>query len=344
MLQNQGPNNLVISGLNTQAMMNYGIGPGSGVLRQQVAKHSNNNMDFINYLYSQTETLDNSFAPINLSNKATVTVNGQGGDDFFLVNLTSVPLGLKTVTINGNSGYNVLAGVSLPTASGFYIYKNVQRVDTNANAIFIDLLYAEILDRPADNKGLYYWEDLLLTTAVRGDIIKRIEQSPEARTQLLENWYRHLLRRDVDSAGMSYWIGVFAQGATEEQVEASILGSQEFAGLAQNMVGGTDPNLNIVQAWYQLLLNRTADNNTLSYWWNFLQSNSLATAAQNILQSQEFHTLAISGFYLSFLGRGIDDVSRNFWNSPELQVQSLGQIRQAIEDSPEFFARTGKSH
>jgi hypothetical protein len=342
-MQSQGANNIVISGLNTQAMMNFGSGPGSGDFPGQNAKLEDDNSAFVNFLENQNETLDNAFAPITLSNKTTLTVNGQSGADLFLVNLTSVPAGLKTVTINGNFVNSVLAGVSLPTASGFYIYRNVKRVDTNANAIFIDLLYAEILNRTADSMGFYYWDNLMSTVATRYDVINRIEQSAEGRANLLRNWYRHLLRRDLDSAGMSYWLGQFQQGATEEQVEAGILGSQEFAALAQNTIGGTDPNQSAIQAMYQLLLNRTADNNALSYWQNFLQSNSITTAAQNILQSQEFRALAVSGFYLSLLGRRIDDVSKNFFASPDLQGQSLSQIREEIEDSPEFYAR-GKSH
>jgi hypothetical protein len=342
-MQNQGANNLVISGLNAQAMMNFGSGPGSGDFRGQNAKPADDNSTFINFLENQNETLDNAFAPITLSNKATVTVNGQAGADLFVVNLTSVPAGLKSVTINGNYVNSVLAGVSLPTASGFYIYKNLQRVDTNANSIFVDLLYAEILNRTAEWKSLNYWGDQLATVMTRYDVINGIEQSAEGRTNLLRNWYRHLLRRDLDSYGMSYWLGLFQQGATEEQVEADILGSPEFAAVAQNMIGGTDPNQSAIQAMYQLLLNRTADNSALSYWWNFLQNNSMATAAQTILQSQEFRALAVSGFYLSLLGRRIDDVSKNFFASPDLQGQSLSQMRKMIEDSPEFYAR-GQKH
>src|SRR5262249_52047973 len=42
-IQNQGPNNVVITGLNNQAMMNFASGPGSGDFRAQSASRGNGN-------------------------------------------------------------------------------------------------------------------------------------------------------------------------------------------------------------------------------------------------------------------------------------------------------------
>ena len=342
----QGANGgLVIAGFNAPALSAPG-GPDSDEHGNHGGKHGDDNgkgddksqASSLNFLEDQDATTDNAFAALTLTNKTNVTVNGVGGNNLFVVNLPSVPAGLKSLTINGGTGYNVLVGSTLPT--GLTITQvNIQREDTDANAIFIDLLYAERLDRAADQAGLNYWMSILNGAGGRTGVINGIEESLEGRSNLLRNWYRHFLGRDLDQPGANYWLGQFGQGESEEQIQAGILGSQEFMERAQSLGGGTSQNQNVVQSLYNLLLNRTADNNGLSYWQNFLQNNGAAATALSMMQSQEFLTEAVTDFYQSLLGRNLDDAGKNFWTSPAMRGQDLSHIRADIEGSDEFFHR-----
>ncbi len=283
---------------------------------------------------TEDETTSNAFAPLTLSNKTNVTVNGLGGDDQFVTNIHSVPTGLTTLTLDGGTGTNVLVGEALPTGMTTNLL-NITRQDTDADDVLIDNLFAERLHRPPDTVGKNFWKGIL-NSAGRSAVIQGIEDSLEARTNLLETWYQRFLGRNVDQAGVQFWTNVMAQGATEEQVESGILASQEFLQRAQSLVGSSNQNENFIRAAFRLLLNRDGDAAALTFFGNLLQSNGRDVAALNMLQSQEFRTLTVNAFYQTLLGRNLDDAGRNFWVNGG---QDLAEVRKGIETSDEFFNR-----
>ncbi|MCI0458124.1 MAG: DUF4214 domain-containing protein [Gemmataceae bacterium] len=278
----------------------------------------------------------NAFRPLTLSNKTNVTVNGLGGDDLFVANIGAVPEGLESLTLDGGDGTNVLVGRPLPAGLTVTLL-NLQRQDNDEASSFINRIYADQLNRPADVAGLNHWKGILNSSG-RGAVIRGIEQSLEGRTNLVRNWYRQFLGREVDDAGLSYWVGQrLIQGASEEEVQAGILGSAEFLQRAQGQFNSGDPNENFLRAVYRLLLKRDLDPAGLAFWGGVVQTFGREAVGLGVMQSQEFRTLALATFYETLLERDLDEAGSRYWmNLPG----NLDDVRQGIQESDEFFKKS----
>jgi hypothetical protein len=320
---------------NNNGNKNGNNGNGNGNNNDNNSGHKSADKD-LDFLEDQDETTDNAFAGLTLTNKTNVTVNGLGGDDLFVANITSVPTGLTTLTLDGGTGTNVLVGRALPTTGVTVTVLNFQRQDTDDNDIFIDDMFAERLERTPDTAAMTFFRGVL-NSGGQAAVVQDIEQSEEAEIDLIRNDFLHLLGRDVDNAGAAFFLSLFQQGATEEQVEATILGSQEFMAHAQSLIGATNQNENFIRGAFTLLLGHDASASALSAWENFLQSGNTTTAALLMTESTEFRTQALNGFFATLLGRPLDAAGSNFFlNVPGM---SLSQMRMAIEDSAEFLSR-----
>jgi hypothetical protein len=170
-------------------------------------------------------------------------------------------------------------------------------------------------------------------------VIDSILHSEEARTNQLQAFYQHFLGRSLDDAGRQFFLNLFDQGASEEQVMAAILGSQEFQQRAQSLGGGTSASANLINAMSRVLLNHDADSNVQNFFGTLLQNTDASTVAQTIMQSQEFRTLATAQFFQTLLGRNLDDAARNFFTSLPPST-GLDQIFAMIAQSNEFFNRS----
>jgi hypothetical protein len=283
---------------------------------------------------NETETTANAFAPLTLTNKVNVTVNGLGGDDLFVTNIKSLPAGLQSLTLDGGTGTNILVGRALPPGVTLL---NITRQDKDDDDMFIDDLFAEMLERPADQSALNFFKGVLNGPGGRLGVITGIEGSDEARTDRLQTWFQHFLGRNLDDNARQFFLGLFSQGLSDEQIEAAILQSQEFQTRANSLVGAANQQENFVRALSRVLLNRDADDNLLKFFENVEQNNGAGTAALVMMQSQEFRTLATSGFFQTLLGRDLDDKASSFFTS--LPV-GLDRVFAMIAESDEFFNRS----
>ncbi len=50
----------------------------------------------------------------------------------------------------------------------------------------------------------------------------------DPHAELVQAWYQRYLRRSVDWNGLQNWVGQFRRGMTQEQVQAALLGSDEY--------------------------------------------------------------------------------------------------------------------
>src|SRR5439155_5596432 len=119
----------------------------------------------------------------------------------------------------------------------------------SANAVFVNTLYEQLLNRPADQPGLSGWLNALTQGASRTQIAQGIEASREYLTRLVDSLYTTLLNRPADQGGEAGFVNALANGMSIEQVKATMLGSPEF--FAQQ---GND-NTAFLQALYQDVLN-----------------------------------------------------------------------------------------
>ena len=99
----------------------------------------------------------------------------------------------------------------------------------SANAVFVAMVYRQLLGREVDAAGLPGWVNWLSRGASRAQVVQAIEQSAEYRTKVVDNLYLQFLHRTADSAGEAGFVAALGAGMTIEQVKAIFLGSPELS-------------------------------------------------------------------------------------------------------------------
>jgi len=88
-------------------------------------------------------------------------------------------------------------------------------------------LYQNVLGRVASDDEVAYWRNVMKATPLTNVALGFIG-SRENRRELIDGWYQNYLNRPSDAAGLDYWFDRLAQGASQEQIQASILSSAEY--------------------------------------------------------------------------------------------------------------------
>ena len=219
---------------------------------------------------------------------------------------------------------------------------------SSANAVYVNLLYEQLLARPADAGGLSGWVTLLTQTekvpgtvfqqtdntkTVPGtfSVVAAIEQSQEYRTRLVDNLYATLLARPADPAGEAGFVQALGSGTTIEQVKAIMLGSPEYFQRAGSS------NLAFLQALYHTVLNRALDPAGQSGWSAALAREDRATVAAQLLASPEAEQDLVAAGYLQYLHRPADPAGLAGWLTHLQQGMSDQTLTANLLGSDEFF-------
>jgi hypothetical protein len=274
-----------------------------------------------------------SFPSISFANKTNVVINGLGGNDLFVVNVTQSAAGLKTLTLDGGTGTNVLAARNLPPGVTV-TQKNIQQQVTDTDDIFIEEMYQERLERPASAAEVAIWKNALHGPAGQAGVVQGIEQSPEARTLVVKQFYQRYLGRQAANGEEQGWVNALLHGQREEVVLAGILASPEFYARAQTLITSGTADERFVQAMYQFLLNRPASAAEVSGWVNALPTIGRSGVALGFAQSNEFRADTVAAFYAMFLHRSADLPGLNGWVNSSLD---LAHVRLGFEGSAEFM-------
>ncbi|HVX64761.1 MAG TPA: DUF4214 domain-containing protein, partial [Pirellulales bacterium] len=75
--------------------------------------------------------------------------------------------------------------------------------------------------------GLAYWTSYIQTHS-KQSVVLGFVTSDEYRLGLINGWFQVYLGRQLDAAGSQYWLHQMKLGETQEQIQAGILGSDEF--------------------------------------------------------------------------------------------------------------------
>jgi hypothetical protein len=170
-------------------------------------------------------------------------------------------------------------------------YANQNRTD----AQFLDDLYETFFARPGDSDGLAYWQsqldagltrEMVLTSflfspefmqmTAKMDQIQAYTQTNRAETNMTLDFYRGILARVPDTAGMDFWLGQMrdaqcagagAVDSAADRISQSFLGSAEYAARAR-----TDAQY--VGDLYNAFLRRGADAGGFNFWVGQLQSHA----------------------------------------------------------------------
>ena len=187
------------------------------------------------------------------------------------------------------------------------------------NEGFVTQLYRDVLKREPDQGGLTAWTGMLKSgqgqdskaqQALRAEVAQAFVNSAEYRMDVVQGFYNTLLHRAADPAGLNAWTTFLAQGGTQPQLEAKLLGSDEYF----TTRGGGTVN-GYLQALYQDVLNRPVDPVGLEAATTSLSGNdSVATRtalASAIINSQEGDIVTIDHLYSQFLQRAPDSTGLN---------------------------------
>jgi len=201
----------------------------------------------------------------------------------------------------------------------------------SANAVYVNLLYEQLLGRPADAGGMSGWVTLLTQGTPRTQVAAAIEQSQEYRTRLVDSLYTTLLARPADPAGEAGFVQALGSGTTIEQVKAIMLGSPEYFQRAGSS------NLAFLQALYHSVLNRALDSAGQSGWSAALAQEDRATLAAQLLASPEAEQDLVQAGYLQYLHRPADAAGLAAWLTHLQQGMSDQTLMANLLGSNEFF-------
>jgi hypothetical protein len=96
---------------------------------------------------------------------------------------------------------------------------------------FVTALYRQVLGRAAD-AGLGWWVAQLGQGVSRSSVALAFVTSSEARRDTVSRDFSTVLGRPPDPNGLTFWANQLMRGATDEQVVASLVGSDEFSSRA----------------------------------------------------------------------------------------------------------------
>jgi FG-GAP-like repeat len=257
-----------------------------------------------------------------------------------IVSLASSPTYFSEARINGNDGLFVTA-----------IYQDLFHRAPSAfehDTLFVPQLFnAEAVSRTQDARTLLAGQPY--------------------QTIFIQSVYNQFLNRDAGSTEVNVQLNRLSGGYTQEQVIASLLGTQEYySNDAPAVVGGgaMASNATLIRAMYkQLFPGYAVSQSEVDFWVSKINNNNYTGGANpqglsgeqiaNILDTTSLYRFGATGVvpttsvngsvdraYFQFLSRHANQTEINYWSSvynanPNYRTEDL---YAAILGSPEYFA------
>lgn len=194
-------------------------------------------------------------------------------------------------------------GRSLASVSEFFASSPefVAQNGTLSNSQFVNLVYQNVLGRPADNAGLSYWIEKLNTGLPRGALMVGFSESPEyiQQTQTsrpipapageIQRLFSAYFNRPADDGGLEFWMQQRSTGRTLESISEYFSTSSEF-----NSSYGQLSDAQFVDLVYDNVLGRPPEPSGRNYWIGQLSAGTsrgelmtgFSESAENIIRSQ----------------------------------------------------------
>jgi autotransporter-associated beta strand protein len=252
---------------------------------------------------------------------APVAVNS-AGQAVFTVTFTTA--GNHTIQASYSGDVNFVGSVATPLSLNVLTH----------NGGFVAQVYRDLLHREADPGGLASWASALDQGLItRTQLVFALESSTEYRSNVVDALYVHYLHRHADPGGLSAYVNAMAHGFTDEQIAASLAGSDEYF---INRGGSTADGF--ITALYLDALNRQPDPQGRQAFEQALSFHvSRLQVATSVLGSFEYKSDLVFGYYSSFLHRSPDPNGQNAWATAMTQGLTDEQVIAAIIGSPEYF-------
>jgi uncharacterized protein YkwD len=160
--------------------------------------------------------------------------------------------------------------------------------------------------------------------------------STENFQHFITNAYQVYLKRDPNTPELNYWVNRMSQGMTDEQVEASFIGSPEYIGSH----GGSSAAW--VSSMYQDLLARAASQSEISGW---LQKMSTGMSAEQVAlgfaTSPEREAERVNATYQVVLGRQASASEIAYWVNRFENGATNEDVAAGFLASQEFYNNMG---
>jgi autotransporter-associated beta strand protein len=284
--------------------------------------------------------------PLSVTATVTPTTSGlslTGGTVSFTVDSGApvvVPVNLATdqavttVTISTLGSHTIHATYS---GDGSFTGSTASPVTVTGlthNGGFVAQVYRDLLHREPDLPGLLGWQNALdQGLLTRTQFVFALESSTEYRSDVVDALYVHYLHRHADPGGLSGYVNAMAHGFTDEQVAASLAGSDEYF---INRGGSTVDGF--ITVLYLDALNRQPDPPGRQAFEQALSFHvSRQQVASAVLGSFEYKSDLVFGYYTSFLHRSPDPAGQNAWANAMTQGLTDEQVIALIIGSDEYF-------
>ncbi len=228
---------------------------------------------------------------------------------------------------------------------------------------FVSHMYEVALGREADEGGLNYWKDRLVSGEIDGaGIADGFMKSQELKDKnlddgaYLDTLYEAFFGRIADEGGKNDWLKRMSEGMSREQVLAGFSNSEEFGnlcddfGIAQGILkdDGVPINAGIVsfvERIYTKALGRESDRGGLTDWAGQIdrREKQPVEVAKQFFFSEEYTNHGyddgefVETLYLTFMGRESDEGGKNHWiNKLTTEGWTREQVLDSFASSEEF--------
>jgi hypothetical protein len=166
-----------------------------------------------------------------------------------------------------------------------------------------------------------------------------LTHSNEYYTGIITAAYQHYLGRAPDGAGLAAWLSQMQNGLTDEQLEASLLSSDEYIQNHGGLGGGW------IVALYNDLLGRQPSPAEIDNWVRALNDGETpAQVALVFTTSSERESARVTQDYQNFLGRTPSPAEVSGWvNLFENHSQTNEDVVAGFVGSGEFYQNAGSS-
>ncbi|HEV3444279.1 MAG TPA: DUF4214 domain-containing protein [Gemmataceae bacterium] len=235
----------------------------------------------------------------------------------------------SAATITDERGFQLMAGAAVDVGT----FQTGATPVTTPNQRYIASIYQTLLGRAPDPSAIA-WVNLLNQGVAPAAVVLAIEASLEFRLDEVQTIYQRFLHRAADPGGLAIFSNALGAGATVEQVEEIVIGSQEYFQLN----GST--NAGFLTGLYRDVLNRSPDAGGLFAFTQALQAGlSRSAVAAVLFGSQEFRNDLVALDYQTDLGRNADPAGAAGFVLALNSGATDQAVLAAILGSPEAFAR-----
>ncbi|HVX15776.1 MAG TPA: NF038129 family PEP-CTERM protein [Pirellulales bacterium] len=206
-----------------------------------------------------------------------------------------------------------MTGLSAAVATTATISEPSQTGGDAPNYAWIDKVYRDLFNRPAEPQGRAYWVGFLDQGQSREEVayaIVKLAYPREFQHDTVDQLYEQYLGRAPDPAGMDYWVAFLYDGGSIEQMSLALCSSPEF-----HQLHG-DSETDLLDALYQDVLGRAPDSAGEAYWEEQMANgmSELAVTAA-IFGSDEYLRIRVNALYEQFLDRPADPTGAEYFAS-----------------------------